>query len=113
MAERDAAVSRAVGASFEQGIFHARHLLLHGFERLTNDPGSYSPCAQVANFLNLQEIEKGIALSRGHQSGFFPVRQLTRREPKNSLQIRSTVSVHACLGAFSAYYQEVNPQRQE
>jgi upstream activation factor subunit UAF30 len=59
----------------------------------------------------LQEIEKGIALSRGHQSGFFPVRQLTRREPKNTQQIRSTVSVHGVWELSARIIKKLTPKR--
>jgi hypothetical protein len=50
--------------------------------------------AEVANFFDLQQVEKGIALSGGYQSGFFPTCQLTRREPKNPEQVCSTIAVH-------------------
>ena len=84
-------------ACFEQRILHARHLLQHGIERLANHRRAYFFRAQVAYFLDLQEIEKRIILGGGNQSGFFPTRQLTRREPQNAKQVRSTISVHGCI----------------
>ena len=82
------------GPRLEQRIFHARDLLLHGFERLTNDSGTHLLGAQIAHLLDLQQIKKRVAFRDGHQSGLFPTRQLTRREPKYAEQVLSTVSVH-------------------
>jgi hypothetical protein len=49
---------------------------------------------QIANFFDLEQVKKAIALSGGNQSGFFPTCQLTRREPKNPEQVCSTIAVH-------------------
>ena len=85
-----------VGAGLKQGILHARDLLQHGIKRLPDHRRTDFLGAQIANFFDLQEIEKRIAFGGGYQSGFFPIRQLTRREPKDTQQIRSTISVHGC-----------------
>src|SRR5215469_4033706 len=95
MPEGDA-VPGGCGAGLQQRILHTRHLLLHGFQRLPDDRGPDLLRAQVADFLDLQEVEKRIALRDGHQSGFFPTRQLARREPKYAEQVLSTVTVHDC-----------------
>lgn len=50
--------------------------------------------AQVADFLDLQEIEKGVGLGDGDEASFFPARQLAGREAKNPYQIDSIVAVH-------------------
>jgi len=52
-------------------------------------------CAHtVTHFFDLQKVEEGVCLSGGNQSGLFPTRQLTRREPQDAKQIFSPVSVH-------------------
>ena len=71
MAEGDS-VAGGERSGFEQGILHPRNLLLHGFERLPDHRRTHLAGAQVTHFLDLQEIEKRIALGRGYQSGFFP-----------------------------------------
>src|SRR6516164_4113174 len=96
MAEGDA-VSGRKSSGFEERIFHARHLLLHGLQGLPDHGRTDLFRAQVTDFLDLQKIEERIALSGGNQSGLFPTCQLTRREPQNAKQIRSTVSVHGYL----------------
>jgi len=85
----------AKSAGLEQWILHPGRLLLHGLERLPDHRGPHFVSAQVAYFLDLQEVKKGIALSGGDQFGFFPSRQLTRREPKNPEQVCSTISIHS------------------
>jgi hypothetical protein len=105
VAEGDA-VPGGEGARLKQRIFHAGNLLLHSLQGLPNDRGTDFSSAQVADFFDLQEIEKGIILGGGNQSGFFPTRQLTRREPQNAKQVRSTVSVHGCMQSYCPHYQE-------
>ena len=89
---------------FKQRIFHSRSLLLHGIERPPNNRRPDFAGTQVANFLDLQQVKKGIALDGGYQFGFFPSCQLTRREPKYSQQLCTTIAVHGCKGAFDHYY---------
>src|SRR3984957_9146468 len=91
-------------ARLKQWILHSRSLLLHGIERAANDRRFDFAGAQVTNFLDLQQVEKGIALGGGYQFGFFPSCQLTRREPKYSQQLCTTIAVHGCKGAFDHYY---------
>jgi hypothetical protein len=88
------AMPGAENARLDQWILHSRSLLLHGIERPPDYRRAHFMSAQVANFLDLQEVKKGIAFGDGYQFGFFPTRQLTRRKPKNPKQICSTVSVH-------------------
>src|SRR2546428_1243590 len=95
MAESDPMMARRKCSRFEQRILHASYLFLHGLERLTNHRRTHFARAQIAYFLNLQPIKKGIALGGGYQSGLFPSCQLTRREPQNANQIRSIVSIHS------------------
>ncbi len=87
-------MSSRESASFEQGIRHSRNLLLHGLERLANNGRAHFAGAQVADFLDLQQIEKGIGLGDGDEASFLPARQLARREAKNPYQIDSIVAVH-------------------
>ena len=91
-------VSGEERARFQQRIFHTRYLLLHRLQGLADDGRAHFLGAQVANFLYLQEIEERITLGGGYQFGLFPTCQLTRREPQNSKQVRSTVSVHGDMG---------------
>src|SRR5256712_11304421 len=95
MAESDPMMACRKCSRFEQRILQTSYLLLHGFERLTNDRWAHFSRAQIAYFLNLQQIKKGIALGGRYQSGLFPSCQLTRREPQNANQIRSIVSIHS------------------
>jgi hypothetical protein len=88
------AVACRKGARLKQGILHAGDLFLHGLKRLPYHGRPYFAGTQIANFLDLQKIKKGILLRGGYQSGFFPTRQLTRREPKYAKQVRSSISVH-------------------
>jgi hypothetical protein len=97
MPEGDA-VSRAKRTGLEQRILHPGYLLLHGLERLPDDRRTHLAGAQITHFLDLQQVKKGITLGDGYQSGLFPSRQLTRREPKYAKQVCSTVSVHGCKG---------------
>ncbi len=96
---------------FEQRILHTSYLLLHGFERLTDYRRAHFSRAQIAYFLNLQQIKKGIALGGGYQSGLFPSCQLTRREPQNANQIRSIVSIHGSKGTLLRIIGKVNQCR--
>src|SRR5882672_6444438 len=87
-------VTRRERSRLKQRILHSRHLLLHGFERLPDHRRTHFAGAQVAHFLDLQKLEKRIAFGCGHQSSFFPSRQLARREPKNAKQICPMISIH-------------------
>jgi hypothetical protein len=88
------AMPGAEDARLDQRILHSCSLFLHGIKRPPDYRGAHLVSAQVANFLDLQEVKKGVALGGGYQFGFFPSCQLTRRKPKNPKQICSTVSVH-------------------
>ena len=77
-------MSRSVGAGLEQWILHARDLLQHCVERLADYSGPHFSRAKVANLFYLEKVKKGIAFGGGYQSGFFPTRQLTRRDPKDT-----------------------------
>jgi hypothetical protein len=82
----------------QERVLHPRHLLLHRLQGLADRGWAHLLGAQVAYFLDLQEIKKRITLSGGYQFGFFPTRQLTRREPQDAKQVRSTISVHGYMG---------------
>src|SRR5215475_1823062 len=96
MPERNA-VPAGERPRLEQWILHACHLLLHRFKGLANHRRPHLLGTQVTDFFDLQEVEKRVILSGGYQSGFFPTCQLTRREPQDPKQVRSTISVHGCL----------------
>ena len=91
------AVSAAIGASFEQRIPHAGNLLLHGFERLPDDGRTNALGAEVAHFLDLHQIEKGILFARRHQSCLLPGLKLARNEPENAQQVCAAVARHGCI----------------
>src|SRR5256712_9044927 len=95
MAKSDPMMACRKSSRLEQRVFHTGYLFLHGLERLTNHRRTHFSRAQIAYFLNLQQIKKGIALGGGYQSGLFPSCQLTRPEPQNANQIRSIVSIHS------------------
>jgi len=88
------AMPGAEDARLDQRILHSCSLFLHRIKRPPDYRRAHFMSAQVANFLDLQEVKKGIAFGDGYQFGFFPSCQLTRRKPKNPKQICSTVSVH-------------------
>src|SRR5581483_7153954 len=111
MAKRNAMPLGGKGSRFEQRIFHSRHLLLHGFQRLPDHRRAHFPCAQVPNLLYLEKVKKRIALACGYQSGLFPSCELTRRKAKYAKQVRSTISIHGCMGTFSSYYPERQPPK--
>ena len=67
VAERHAMLVSGRSAGLEQRISHARRLLLHGFERLPDHRRPYPHGAQVANFLDFQQVGKGVG-DRGTQS---------------------------------------------
>ena len=58
-------------------------LLAHGIERLANDCRTHAHGAQVADFLDFQEIGKGIGLGGRDQAIPLPVGQLARRDAEN------------------------------
>jgi hypothetical protein len=93
--ERDAA-SALIGSGFEQRILHARNLFLHGFKRLPDHGRANALRAQVAHFLDLHQIEKGIIFGRRHQSRLLPGLKLARNEPKNAQQVCAAVAIHGC-----------------
>ena len=73
MAEGDS-LARRESSGFKQRIFHAGNLLLHGIERLPYHRRPHFAGAQITHFLDLQEVEKRIALGGRYQSSFFPSR---------------------------------------
>src|ERR1035438_1251872 len=95
MPEGDAAAA-AIRAGFEQRIFHARNLFLHGLERLADHGGTNPLRAQIANFLDLYEIEKRILVCSRNQSRLLPGLELARNEPKNTEQLGAAISIHGC-----------------
>src|SRR5713101_3559153 len=109
MTEGDAMMSRSVGAGLEQRILHARDLLQHCVERLADYSGPHFSRAKVANLFYLEKVKKGIAFGGGYQSGFFPTRQLTRRDPKDTQSICSSISVHGCSGSFTFIIRKLMP----
>ncbi len=86
-------------AGLQQRILHARNLLLHGAQGIANHGRTHLFSAQVAQFLDLQEIKKGIELSDWKQSGFLPADKLARRDAKNPEDVLSTISFHFALGS--------------
>src|ERR1019366_5378581 len=90
------AVPALIGARFQQRILHSRHLLQHGVKRLRDYRRTHSLAAQVADFLDLQEIEKGIILARLDQTRLLPCVQLARSEPENAQQVETAVAIHKC-----------------
>ena len=84
MPERNAMFVRGRSSRFEQRIFHARSLLAHGVERLADHRRAHAHRAQVANFLDFEQIGKRIGFGGRNQPCALPVRQLARREVKNS-----------------------------
>ena len=71
MTERNPA-SGIERSRLEQRILHPRRLLLHGRQRFPDHRRAHLARAQVAHFLDLQEVEKGIDFRGGDQSSFFP-----------------------------------------
>jgi hypothetical protein len=100
MAKSDPMMACRKCSSFEQRIFHTSYLFLHGLEGLPDYRWTHFSRAQIAHFLDLQQIKKRIALGGGYQSGLFPSCQLARREPQNANQIRSIVSIHDSKGTL-------------
>src|SRR6266496_1363873 len=78
----------------KQRIFHAGSLLLHCRQRLLNFRRSHSSCAEVANFLYLQQVKKSVALGGRHQTGLLPDRELPRGQAKNPDQVFPAISIH-------------------
>ncbi len=93
-------------AGFEQRIFHPGGLLLHGHHRLLNFDRTHPLGAQVAHFLDLQEVKERIAFGGRKQAGLLPRGQLSRAHAKNPDQIFSTVSIHVS-GTSATYYRKV------
>ena len=83
MTERHAMLVGGGNSGIEQRISHARRLLLHGFERLPNHRRPHPHGAQVANFLDLQQVGKRVGGRGSNQPRALPVGQLARREMKN------------------------------
>ena len=106
MAECDA-VPGGERPRLEQRIFHARNLLQHGFERLPYHRGTHLAGAQVAHFLDLQELKERVTFGGSHQSGLLPGCQLARRDSQDSQQIGLTVSVHDCYEALSVLSEKL------
>jgi hypothetical protein len=71
-------------ARFQQRISHARGLLLHGLERLPDHRRAHPHRAQVADFLDLQQVGERIRWGGNDQPRTLPVGQLARGEVKNS-----------------------------
>src|SRR5438045_9498847 len=94
MAESDPMMACRKCSRFEQRILHTSYLLLHGFERLTNDRWAHFSRAPLEYFLNLQQIKKGIAIDGTYPSDLLPSCQITRRVPQNANMIRSPDVVH-------------------
>ncbi len=88
------AVSAPISARFEQWIFHAGNLFLHGIERLPDHGRPNTLRAEVAHFLDLHQIEKGIIFARRHQSRLLPGLKLARNEPQNAQQVGAAVAIH-------------------
>src|SRR5207253_7146246 len=95
MGKSDPMMACRKSSRFEQRVFHASYLFLHGLERLTDHRWTHFARTKLAYFLDLYQIKKRIALGGGYQSGLFPSCQLTRREPPNANQLRSIVSIHS------------------
>ena len=87
------AVAALVRASFEQGVFHACCLFLHGLKRLPDDGGAHSLGAEIPHFLDLDEIKKGIIFAGAHEARFLPGLKLAGSEPQNALQVCSAITV--------------------
>jgi hypothetical protein len=79
----DNAGTSGESAGFEQRIFHACHLLLHGTERITDHGRAHTFGAQITQFFDLEKIEKRIQLLHGKQTALLPASELSRRDAKN------------------------------
>src|SRR5271157_2942939 len=68
--------SHIVGTRFQQRIFHAGHLPLHGLQRLANDRRTHPLAEKIANFLDLEEIVPSKNIADGNNAGSLPACEL-------------------------------------
>ncbi len=80
MAKRDS-MPTIKCTGLKQWILHPCCLFLHSHQGFPDNRGPHFAGTEVSDFLDLQQIEKGIAFRGGYQFGLFPSCQLTRREP--------------------------------
>jgi len=71
-------------SGFDQRVTHAGSLLLHGLERFADDGRAHAHGAEVADFLDFQQVGKRISGAGRDEPGALPVGKLARREMKNS-----------------------------
>ena len=71
-------------SGFNQGIAHSGSLLLHGLERFANYRWAHAHGTEIANFFYFEKVGEGVGGRGSDEAGALPVRQLARREMKNS-----------------------------
>ena len=64
MAKRDAMLPRVGRARFQQRILNPGSLLAHGFKRFTDDCRTHAHRAQIADFLDFQQVRERIGRRR-------------------------------------------------